>query len=648
MKQKISRHFLSLLALAACISCASSAVATVTITSPTSAATTTSPVHFVASATSSHPIAAMRIYVDNVSIYTVAAASLNTQITMAPGAHYIVVQAWNSSGTVYRSAENITVSSAAAVHVSVSPASAVLQAAGTQQFTASVSGSSNTAVTWRVNGIAGGNASVGTISASGMYTAPATIAANTAISLTATSTADTTKSAAASVTLMPAATSVSVSITPQSASLAAGQTKQFNATVSGTSNSAVNWMVNGVSGGNATTGTVSGSGVFSSPSCPSSSSATVTAVSSYDASASASATVSIGGAASASAGAFYVSNSGNDSNDGSSCHPLATLSAASSKVVAGNVVHVAAGTYNEQLLVHASGTAAAHIQFVCDSYRQCKIVGRGYNSGYGSSAVVFTGAYVDLMNFDISTDASGAGGFFGYGSGYYQIVGNYVHDIPVPDCNGNGGGGIDPEATGSGGHSYVALNAVSNIGNATTCGRANGIYLSGNGTTAVNNLVYNTWGSGFDVAHDAVNVIVAFNTVNGVKRGNNVGGDGVYLGCDSSACNSNIIVNNILSNNANAGIESYQGDSGDPASSDVFDNNLFYGNGAPCSFPGGSVGLSCTNSKSGNPMFTTAGSDFRLLTGSAAIGAASTRNAPSSDYAGKSRTAPSDIGAYQH
>src|SRR5882672_11497458 len=55
----------------------------------------------------------------------------------------------------------------AAVSVTISPTSASLGQATTQKFTATVKGSSNTGVTWKVNGITGGNASVGTVSTSG-------------------------------------------------------------------------------------------------------------------------------------------------------------------------------------------------------------------------------------------------------------------------------------------------------------------------------------------------------------------------------------------------------------------------------------------------------------------------------------------------
>jgi len=89
---------------------------------------------------------------------------------------------------------------AANVVVAVSPRTAVLAVGATTQFNAQVSGTPDTAVTWDVNGAQGGNASVGTISASGLYTAPGQ-APSGAITVTATSHADPTKSDHASVTV---------------------------------------------------------------------------------------------------------------------------------------------------------------------------------------------------------------------------------------------------------------------------------------------------------------------------------------------------------------------------------------------------------------------------------------------------------------
>src|SRR5216117_2738657 len=86
------------------------------------------------------------------------------------------------------------------VSVTISPILATVAAGGTQQFTATVQNTSNTAVTWQVNGVTGGNATVGTISSSGLYTAPASPAT---VTVTAVSQADTTKSASAQVTITP-------------------------------------------------------------------------------------------------------------------------------------------------------------------------------------------------------------------------------------------------------------------------------------------------------------------------------------------------------------------------------------------------------------------------------------------------------------
>ncbi|HYY69059.1 MAG TPA: hypothetical protein VE734_04955 [Terriglobales bacterium] len=86
-----------------------------------------------------------------------------------------------------------TSSATVPVAVSVSPGSASLLTGGTQQFTASVTGTSNTAVTWSVTG--------GSISSAGLYTAPATAGTYT---VKAVSAADTTKSASATVTVTTA------------------------------------------------------------------------------------------------------------------------------------------------------------------------------------------------------------------------------------------------------------------------------------------------------------------------------------------------------------------------------------------------------------------------------------------------------------
>jgi hypothetical protein len=62
-----------------------------------------SPVRFTAAAKSTLPITAMRIYIDNISAYFIAAASLDVSLAVNPGTHSVVVQAWDSSGAVFKS-----------------------------------------------------------------------------------------------------------------------------------------------------------------------------------------------------------------------------------------------------------------------------------------------------------------------------------------------------------------------------------------------------------------------------------------------------------------------------------------------------------------------------------------------------------------
>jgi hypothetical protein len=88
------------------------------------------------------------------------------------------------------------------VTVVVSPKTASVTVNGTQQFTATVTGTTNTAVTWFVNDIAGGNSTVGTIDVSGLYHAPAVIPSPYTVTVKAVSVADPTKFDTASVTII--------------------------------------------------------------------------------------------------------------------------------------------------------------------------------------------------------------------------------------------------------------------------------------------------------------------------------------------------------------------------------------------------------------------------------------------------------------
>jgi hypothetical protein len=186
--------------------------------------------------------------------------------------------------------------------VTVSPGTATVALGATQRFSATVANSTDQNVTWKVNGVRGGSATYGLVSLEGVYLAPVTMPGSASVTITATAFSDMTKSGTATVTLQPGS-SVRVAVAGSSSRLIVPTfgSYQFSATVTGTSNTAVAWRVNGTTGGSAVTGTITAGGLYHAPhSAPVSTSANyedqttevvVTAVSQADATASDSALV---------------------------------------------------------------------------------------------------------------------------------------------------------------------------------------------------------------------------------------------------------------------------------------------------------------------------------------------------------------------
>jgi hypothetical protein len=164
------------------------------------------------------------------------------------------------------------------VGVSVQPTSALVALGATQQFQATVTGSTDDTVEWDVNGVANGNAISGTVSGAGLYTAPAVMPSSASVTVTAISQVNPGDHASAIITLQ--AVAVTVMVQPASALVTLGATQQFQATVSGSTDTAVTWEVNGLANGNAVSGTVSAAGLYTAPLVmPASTNVTVTAIS---------------------------------------------------------------------------------------------------------------------------------------------------------------------------------------------------------------------------------------------------------------------------------------------------------------------------------------------------------------------------------
>jgi HYDIN/CFA65/VesB-like, Ig-like domain len=90
------------------------------------------------------------------------------------------------------------------VSITVAPTTTSVMTGATVQFTAKVTGSSDTAASWSVDSAPGGNATVGTVTSAGLYTAPAQVPNPSTVTVTATAHADASKSASATVTITPA------------------------------------------------------------------------------------------------------------------------------------------------------------------------------------------------------------------------------------------------------------------------------------------------------------------------------------------------------------------------------------------------------------------------------------------------------------
>src|SRR5713226_10216739 len=115
----------------------------------------------------------------------------------------------------------------AGVQVSVSPPTANIRAGDSLPFSAAVSGTTNTAVTWSITGTAGSPPVIGTITSAGNYTAPATLPNPNPLTVRANSVADISVSVSSSFTLLKP-TPVLTGINPSSVG-----TGNFTLTVTG-------------------------------------------------------------------------------------------------------------------------------------------------------------------------------------------------------------------------------------------------------------------------------------------------------------------------------------------------------------------------------------------------------------------------------
>ena len=555
----------------------------------------------------------------------------------------------SSSTTTTTGGSGSTPSTPVAIAVALSPTSVTLGAGQNQTFTATVTGAGNTQVTWQVNGVVGGNATVGTINSSGVYTAPP-IVPTSSVSVTARSSSDSTKSASALVSFtQPPPPTIAITVAPSTVTLGGGQSQAFVATVTGTSNIQVNWLVNGISAGNVTLGTITSSGLYTAPATVPTSAVSITAVSSADSTKSASATVSFSTPPPPGTN-YYVSPTGNDANDGSQQNPWATIQHAGSVATAGATVHVAPGTYQGAITTQTSGTATGRIRFISDVQWGALVRATSVYTVWTNQA-----DYVDIEGFDIaSSDPTTCDGIMNYAS-YVRIFGNNVHNLGYDDTTCVYGAGIDNTPNDAGHDDDVIGNVVHDIGNVNNTKQfLHGIYHANLRGHIWNNLVYRCEGWGIHLWHAANQVTIANNTVFNNGYGGIIIGDGDDTGGfpgpvvnDYTVVTNNIVYRNGLNSNASGyGIEEY----GLTGTHNQYLNNLVYQNGpADWNLQNGNTSVA---SISADPQFVNyqpdGSGDYHLQSTSPALAAGASSGAPTIDTTGAARPSTSpDLGIYQ-
>ncbi len=359
---------------------------------------------------------------------------------------------------------------------------------------------------------------------------------------------------------------VTVTISPTLITMATSATQPFTATVTGSTNTAVTWQVNGVSGGGSTNGLISttvlgtsNEAIYLGPSTvPSPASVSVTAVSQADPTKSATATVTIQ-LPSRSGVTYYVSTAGNDTNAGTLAAPWRTIQHAANSVHAGDTVQVEGGTYNEIVTLTTSGNATqGYITFTNYPGQSPIVDGTGLVAGGQTGLFSLEGTfnYIVIQGFEIRNFSSSTRGkvpvgidFEGAGSNI-EILNNHIHNIvqTLGSCNAANALAIALYGT----QAPASINNVTLRGNEidhNTTGCSENVSFDGNVQYFVeaNNLVHDgdnigldnigfegvSPNSAYDQARDGwvfANTIYNISSTTNPVYHNQVGADGYY--CD--------------------------------------------------------------------------------------------------------------------
>lgn len=282
----------------------------------------------------------------------------------------------------------------------------------------------------------------------------------------------------------------------------------------------------------------------------------------------------------------YVSAAGSDSNEGSACHPWATIQRAADVARPGDTVLVQDGTYNQTVYVTRSGASGRPITFKSMHKWGAKLAPASGNSS--GNVFEVESEYVNVQDFEITGSANRAGniarGIRTHNRcSHVNITGNKVHNLGNGTCLS--GAGIESGAN----NSLIAGNVIYQIGlpwsTRPVCGRQHGIYGVGSETGAyyANNIIFQIY-QGYAIHLNDVaisNITFTNNTIFNV--GNGQYGGAMVFGCAGGTCDYLTFSNNVISNDR--GSQSYgcfgeviaPGSSGVFGGHNTFSNNLVDG-----------------------------------------------------------------------
>jgi hypothetical protein len=353
------------------------------------------------------------------------------------------------------------------------------------------------------------------------------------------------------------ARTVSVTVSPPSASLQPNDTKQFTAEVTGTANRTVAWLVNGIRGGAPSIGTISIGGLYTAPADLAAPLAvTVEAASVAAPEMSGGAGVRV--AASSKAGPrFYVATTGDNSNPGTAAAPWRTIQHAVATAPAGATILVHGGTYNELVTITRSGSATqgfTSLEAVGGETPAVDGTGLGIPNGQNGLFTIDGASYVRIDGFEIRNYVSKSAarvpiGIYVEGAGnHIELRNNHIHDITTTVTTSAG------DALGIAVYGSEAPTPISQLivdGNELDhliTGFSESLSLSGNVTLwqVTNNVIHDNDNIGINIegffqtapraAVDfARNGLVAANTVYNITSKHNpayddtLGADGIYV-----------------------------------------------------------------------------------------------------------------------